>query len=110
MKKLLLCAALLAGTAHAEFKDGNKLLSQLQGDNMDQSNALGYITGVYDTMLSFTHCPPPNVTAGQVTDMVRNYLTNVPAERHKTGDTIVLHVLKTAWPCAERTTPKGKSL
>ena len=110
MKKLLLCAALVAGLAHAEFKDGNKLLAQLQGATLDQSNALGYITGVSDTMHGVSHCPPENATAGQLSDMVRNYLTNVPAERHRTADVIVLHVLKTTWPCAERAAPRGKSL
>lgn len=110
MKYAILLATLLALPVHAEFKDGNSLLTQLRSDNMEQVNALGYITGVYDVMLGINHCPPGNVRAGQISDMVFNYLTNVPAERHRTGDVIVMHVLKTAWPCAERAAPRGRSL
>jgi len=110
MRYAILLSALLALPVHAEFKDGNKLLAQLQGTLMEQSNAMGYITGIHDTMLGVSHCSPDNVTVGQVSDMVRSYLSNVPAERHRTGDVIVMHVLKTAWPCAERAAPRGRSL
>lgn len=102
MKRALILALLLAGTAHAEFSDGNKLLSDMNGDVYDRMHALGYITGVYDVGRSVIHCGPPNVTAGQINDMVKNYLTNTPAERHLTGDTIVNRVLKAVWPCAKR--------
>lgn len=104
MKKiaLTLLAAASIGVAHAEFADGNKLLSDMNGDTMDRMHALGYITGVFDTGRSVIHCPPSNITAGQLNDMVKNYLINVPAERHLTGDTIVNRVLKAMWPCAKR--------
>ena len=87
---------------HAEFKDGNRLLSQLNSTGMEYMNALGYVTGVADTLYGVTHCAPANVTAGQITDMVRNYLENVPATRHHSADRHVHHVLKSAWPCPER--------
>lgn len=102
MKRLLILAALLAGSAHAEFKTGNKLLSQINGDLADYANAVGYVTGVYDTLQSITHCPPGGVTAGQITDMVKNYLETNPEMRHNTADRIIGAVLKRAWPCAER--------
>jgi len=102
MKKLILCLALTAGCAHAEFKDGNKLLAQLRGDATDYIHALGYITGVYDTLQHISHCPPPNVSAGQVGDMVKNYLEANPDTRHNTADRIVGLVLKNSWPCAAR--------
>lgn len=99
---LTLLATASIGVAHAEFADGNKLLSDMTGDAMDRMHALGYITGVFDAGRSIVHCPPNNVTAGQISDMVKNYLSNVPADRHLTGDTIVFKVLKATWPCAKR--------
>lgn len=101
MKKLILVAALFTTSAYAEFWDGNALLERLNSSSTyKQGAALGYIMGVSDTMQGVNHCPPENATAGQIQDMVQNYLTNVPAQRHKTADTLVLHVLKTAFPCA----------
>lgn len=100
MKKLVLVAALFITSAHAEFWDGNKLLERLNSSStFNQATALGYIMGVSDTMQGANHCPPENVTAGQMQDMVTNYLNNVPAQRHKTADTIVLQVLRGAFPC-----------
>jgi hypothetical protein len=98
--KRALALLLLCGSAHAEFKTGNQLLSQLRGDTTDYIHAIGYITGVYDTLQGVTHCPPGNVTAGQVTDMVRNYLEANPDNRHNTADRLVGLVLRRAWPCA----------
>ena len=103
MRKAIILALALAGSAHAEFVDGNKLLSQIKDSGyFSQGHALGYIAGVADTGLGVIHCAPSNLTAGQLNDMVRNYLENTPAERHLTGDTIVNKVLKTVWPCAKR--------
>jgi Rap1a immunity proteins len=103
MKKLLILLA-FCGSAHAEFRDGNKLLSDLQGDIYDRMHALGYIVGVADMGRGFVNCMPENATAGQISDMVKNYLINTPAERHLTGDVIVNKVLKAVWPCAKRGT------
>jgi hypothetical protein len=99
---LTLLATASIGVAHAEFADGNKLLSDMNGDAMDRMHALGYITGVFDAGRSIVHCPPTNITAGQINDMVKNYLTNIPADRHLTGDAIIFKVLKGVWPCAKR--------
>jgi hypothetical protein len=106
MKRAFILALLIAGSANAEFSDGNKLLSDMNGDAMDRMHALGYVTGVFDAGRNLVHCPPTNVTAGQISDMVKNYLNNIPADRHLTGDTIVFKVLKATWPCAK----KGSSL
>lgn len=99
--RVFLAAGLFAGAAHAEFWDGNKLLDRLTSSVVvDRVQALGYIMGVSDTMQTINHCPPPNVQAGQMEDMVRNYLNNTPAVRHFSADGIVLQVLKTAFPCS----------
>lgn len=109
MKKILIggaIAALGAGAA-AEFIDGNKLLADMNGTHGQQMSALGYVMGVADTLTGVVVCMPPNVTSGQVSDMVENYLNNVPRERHWSGDVIVTKVLKAAWPCAQKTPAPG---
>lgn len=111
MKRALLCLALVAGSANAYFKDGNKLLSELNNTsttNIYPAIGMGYITGVADALYGVTNCPPENVTAGQIRDMVKNYLDNTPAVRHLPANQIVSHVLKSVWPCAE--TSGGKKL
>lgn len=104
MKKLFILLA-ICGSAHAEFRDGNKLLSDMESsDPINRMNALGYVVGVADMGRGYVNCMPENATAGQVYDMVKNYLQNTPAERHLTGDIIVNRVLKAVWPCAKRGT------
>lgn len=102
MRALALCLSLLSVSAHAEFIDGNKLLSDMNGSHGHQMSALGYVMGVADAQQGVTVCAPSTVTSGQMRDMVYNYLTNTPAVRHLSGDVIVTHVLKSVWPCAER--------
>ena len=58
MRKAIILALALAGSAHAEFVDGNKLLSQIKDSGyFSQGHALGYIAGVADTGLGVIHCP-----------------------------------------------------
>jgi hypothetical protein len=102
---ILIFAALAALPVHAEFKDGNKLYAELQGSNMEKMVALGYITGVADSLNGISTCPPSNVTAGQLNDMVLKYLENYPQTRNFTGDALVQRVMSTVWPCK-----KGSSL
>lgn len=100
---LLICISM---SAHAEFKDGNKLLQNMNASEyFSQGVAFGYITGVADMGQGIVHCMPANVTVGQIHDMVKNYLTNTPAERHHTADIIVNKVLKATWPCPRRDRP-----
>ena len=106
-QKIALLAIVLGVTSipvHAEFKDGNKLLAEM-GAAMEQMVALGYVTGVADALNGSSVCPPPNVTAGQMNDMVLKYLENFPQTRSFSGDVIVQRVLVTVWPCK-----KGSSL
>ena len=110
MKRGILILALLCGSAHAEFWDGNKLHNHLSGTTGEQLLGLGYVMGVADSLQHVTFCPPANVTAGQVRDMVANYLNNVPADRHLTADGLINKVLKGVWPCAQRPAPSGRSL
>jgi hypothetical protein len=103
---LVLCA-----TAHAEFWDGNKIYERTNSSSaFDQGTALGYIMGVADTALGVVHCAPPTSTAGQMSDMVMQHLRIFPERRTKSGDTLVLDVLKAAWPCAAKSAPGSRSL
>ena len=106
MKKLIGTVMLCVSFAsHAEFKDGNKLLSEMNGEFGYKMNAIGYVTGVADTLMGVLVCPSSGVTAGQLHDMTKQYLEQYPANRHNTADRIIGHVLKSAWPCG-----RGSSL
>ena len=102
MKKLIVIALLVCASAHAEFKDGNKLLSEMNGNHSNQMSAIGYVMGVSDALMGITFCGPSTITAGQVHDMIKQYLEQFPADRHNSADRIINHVLKAAWPCAKR--------
>lgn len=102
MKRTLTMLSLLVPLlAQAEFKDGNKLLAQIKGDTIDYVHAVGYITGVADAVHGVAYCPPPTITAGQITDMVKQHLEQLPSMRHLSADQHVIFVLKRTWPCAE---------
>lgn len=97
-----------APKANAEFFTGNGLLSLLQSNNTaDKIQAIGYIQGVFDAHSNATICAPANVTAGQINDMIKNYLENNPAIRNRTADVIIRDALKGIWPCANRNPGRG---
>ena len=102
----IIIAMLLASTpAKAEFFSGNDLATKLNSSNtIDQAVALGFIQGVFDVYVSITICPPNNaagITAGQLNDMIKNYLNNNPALRHHTAESIINEALKALWPCKQ---------
>lgn len=102
MKKLIALTLLTCASAHAEFFTGNDLLQKLNGAHLDQMVGLGYVMGVFDATRGAEHCPPDNITAGQVKDMVKLHLENTPATRHFVADVQVRYVLSKAWPCADK--------
>jgi hypothetical protein len=111
MKKLLLVVALCATTAHAEFRTGNKLLSEINSEvPFTNGLALGYLMGVADAGYGTNHCPPQEVTSGQIQDMVRKSLVDTPAVRHVAADAIIYYVLKSVWPCANKPKNSGSNL
>lgn len=105
MKKALLAILLAtAGVAHAEFLDGNTLLSRIESvEPIHRTYAIAYISGAADAAHGIVYCPPENVTAGQLVDMVRKFLVNAPELRAHTADRIVHAVIKTAFPCKAKT-------
>jgi hypothetical protein len=104
MKKLLIIAALMCSSAHAQQSSilytGQDLYTR-----MTSSPALvnGYVAGVADSQSGVTICIPPNtVTLGQMVDMVKQSLERVPSERHLAADIYVQATLSNRWPCAKR--------
>ena len=106
--RLFLILSLVAGSAQAgTFWDGNKLHGKLNGNTIEQMQALGYIMGVADALDTATICAPNNVTAGQINDMMKNYLENYPAVRHLAADSLISVVIGRMWPCDKK---KGNTL
>ena len=103
MNKFLISLCLLCSSAHAEFMDGNRLISDMRSNSVaSQMFAMGYVSGVFDMGRGFFHCAPAQATIGQVNDMVQNYLTQMPGERNKSADVLVNRVLATQWPCPKK--------
>lgn len=109
MKKLIAIAALMCGTAHAEFFTGNDLLNRLNSENTyERGTAIGYILGAHDTGRGAVHCSPDGATGTQVRDIVKAHLESTPEVRHLAADSHVTFILRKVWPCAEK--KKGTSL
>lgn len=105
MKRIIIMAALICGSAHAEFMDGNKLLTDMQSPQETwRMFAMGYIAGVADASRGTQNCPPANVLLGQANDAVRQHLEANPTTRHYSADIIINYVLSKAWPCAKKGT------
>ena len=97
------------GKAKAEFFSGNTLLQKLSSsDAFDRVHGLGFILGVYDVYVGITICAPENITAGQLKDMIQNYLTNNPAIRHYTAESLINRALQQVWPCKQQQNNNGK--
>lgn len=100
MKKLLIGLLFVPLMAHAEFKTGNQLYTDITSDSVvNQMVALGYIMGIADITRGKAQCGPASATAGQLMDMVKKHLQDFPNMRHYTADIIIMYVLGQAWPC-----------
>ena len=102
MKLLLTILLTLSLSANAEFVDGNKLHSWLNGEDAEQLIGKGYIAGVFDAFHGLGHCAPANVTLGQVTEMTGIALRTNPATRHQEASLLVLVMLERYWPCPKK--------
>ena len=108
MKKLLIALLFAPTMAHAEFMSGNDLLSKMTADVMDKMYALGYVIGVSDSVENVTVCSPANIKAGQVYDIVQNFLEANPAIRHHSADIIIRSKLEALWPCKQQGKSRGR--
>ncbi len=101
MKRIIIIAALVCGSAHAAFYTGNDLWERLNGTEAQKLIALGYIGGVADSLDSRIVCMP-SVSLGQTRDVVKQYLENNPSVRHFSADSLIQNVLSSMWPCAKK--------
>lgn len=109
MKKTIALAALVAATtAHAGFYTGNDILNRLNGPYAEKTQALYYVAGVFDTLSGVVVCAPPNVTLGQLADVMQQQLIANPATRNQPADLLIMRVFAPLWPCAQE--QKGTSL
>lgn len=104
MRALVLSLLMAAGAARAEFLNGNMLYERLNEPvgSVGYSLAMGYVAGVHDARAGVEICAPSSLTIGQSSDMVRQWLRDNPAERHRTADQIVVHVLSSRFPCKQK--------
>ena len=108
MKKILAALLFVPAMAQAEFVSGNDLLSRMKSDVMEQMYALGYVIGVADSAENITVCSPDNIKAGQVYDIVQNFLEANPAIRHHSADIIIRSKLEALWPCKQQGKSRGR--
>jgi hypothetical protein len=106
MKKILLLIFLALTLTSCDertsvfyYRDGNKLHSELNGTNVEQLVAEGYILGVVDTS-SLKDCENMrNVKGGQLFDTVKNYLKSNPEIRQHRASYIVESIIKEKFNC-----------
>ena len=103
MKRIIIAAvACVATLAHAEFYSGNNLYARMtSSDVYDRIFAQGYVAGVADAAYGTLYCPVPGITLGQLVDMTKSLLEKNPDQRHKTADSLVMHAITAAFPCAK---------
>lgn len=101
MKYILALLLTISTAAHAQFRDGNRLLSDMNGasGSHEKSLALGYIMGVADAYNKIAFCPPGNVTAGQFFDLTKQFLEAYPGQRHRAADMIIGDIGGKIWAC-----------
>jgi hypothetical protein len=105
MRKLLIALLMIPALARAEFWSGNDLHQRLTStDVMERMYGLGYVIGIYDAYVHVAFCPKTEsgITAGQINDIVKQYLNANPSRRHMQGYTLVRESLQAVWPCANR--------
>lgn len=112
MRQMLLAVALVVSVqpAFAGYWDGNRLF-----ENCSTGGATPYVMGVVDSdtwetvafdketgipidTLEFI-CVPPGSTGAQATDIVCNYLTDHPENRHDDAPALIRSAIGEKWPC-----------
>lgn len=101
MKNFLISLLLVCSTAQAQYQSGNELYSDLIGrTDAEQMFALGYVVGVVDAYIQKEVCVPQNVTQGQLSEVVKQFLASRPQIRHQPADILVVIAVKQHWPCS----------
>lgn len=103
---------LSAASALANFQDGNSLFKSctVREDSpiftAAQMHCVGYIQAISDALevtkiSGHAVCSPDNVTAGQLKDIVTQWLQAKPKLRHLAASRLVAAALQDAFPCQQ---------
>ena len=107
MKKVITAVLLAASaSANATWFTGNDLHKHFSGGDYQQGFALGLVVGVASTWDGDLFCIPKGVTPGQMQDVVRQFISAKPQDRHEGAEIIIAAALMNAYRCEK----KGKSL
>ncbi|MDB5854551.1 MAG: Rap1a immunity protein [Herminiimonas sp.] len=105
---LLLCTLFAGGNARADYYwKGSTLLQHLDEEargvpSFEVAVALGYVTGVVDTLDSLVVCSPPDVKLRETTRVVYDYLKGHPQMATLPAHRAIAEALGDAWPCAKK--------
>ena len=104
----------MAFPASAQTLTGNGLLARCKAQNHERTWCLGYLHGFQNALViadllglrlregTSVSCFPPNVTIGQISDVVVRFLEQNPAIRHENAEWLTLEALSQAFPCPSR--------
>src|SRR5258708_7092886 len=87
----------------AGFLSGNDLLQKCLLDT-DRLSCISYVEGISDALESnevngYRACVPNRVQAGQIADVVVQFLWANPARRHLGAGGLAAHAIASAFPC-----------
>jgi len=105
MKKTLLASLLcFSVSANAAFLTGNNLYERMNGSEADRDFALGYVVGVFDATQNVHHCAGARVTSGQMRDLAKKFIEEMPSVRDMPADLLVTAILAQTYPCQKKKT------
>jgi hypothetical protein len=68
----------------------------------DAGRFCGYVQGVTESLVSFTFCPPTDVTLGQTYAIVIEYLNDNPAKWNQHASNLIREAMTQAYPCPNK--------
>ena len=113
MRKLLVALLMLPALARAEFWTGNDLFNRMSStDVIERVQAVGYVMGAYDVGVNLFFCPATQtgITAGQLRDMMFNWLSVNAHRRNESAEKLINEVFARNWPCRNRGSGGGTRL
>ena len=116
------CSEAAAEVSMQGYINGHRLLERCDGFTMTREDLSpdermrfnycnAYVAGVSDSLHAFkaeaaqagvadvNYCQPVEVSSGQATTIVVNYLRGHPEQRHLSGASLAIKALKEAFPC-----------
>jgi hypothetical protein len=70
--------------------------------SFDVAVALGYVTGVVDTLDGILVCAPPGAKLRETTTVVYDYLKSHPEMASQPAHQAIAEALGAAWPCLKK--------